>query len=173
MWNEKEVNQLVAEPTITLNKTDVSRSFMNMNITFWWPRWGVRILWIVTGVTSDIGVLSTCRVFQILVFRFETPCWWWTHLSTWITWKHFKEYGTFYVNVPVILVNILVLPYTLSSWDGMDTLDWGNWISSWHAHVQAWWEICLNPCDIFICALYSVLRGGMNPSVAFVIRNLG
>ena len=47
------------ESWLTLNKGSWSRSFMTMAVTIWWPRSGVRIYQIVTGVTSDVGVLST------------------------------------------------------------------------------------------------------------------
>ena len=36
-----------------------SRSFMTMTMTIWWPRSGVWIYQIVTGVTSVVGVPST------------------------------------------------------------------------------------------------------------------
>ena len=35
----------------------------------WWPRWGVRFYWIVTGVTSDAGVPSTHLVLIGLISR--------------------------------------------------------------------------------------------------------
>ena len=44
---------------LTLNKRHVSRSFMIMIVTFWWPRWSVRIYQIVTGGNSDVHVAST------------------------------------------------------------------------------------------------------------------
>ena len=45
------------------------RSFMNRTMTFWWPRWSVRIYQIVTGVTSDVSVLPTHLVcFKKLLF---------------------------------------------------------------------------------------------------------
>ena len=47
------------EGRLILNKGGGSRSFMAMNVTIWWPRSGVRIYLIVTGVTSDVGVSST------------------------------------------------------------------------------------------------------------------
>ena len=46
------------EGQLTLNKGGGSRSFMTMTMTIWWPRSGVRIYHIVTGVTSD-GVPPT------------------------------------------------------------------------------------------------------------------
>ena len=49
------------EGQLTLNKKG---SFMTMTVTFWWPRWGVRIYPIVTGVTSNVGVLSTHLVMS-------------------------------------------------------------------------------------------------------------
>ena len=61
-----------------------SRSFMTMTMTIWWPRSGVWIYQIVTGVTSVAGVPSTH-----LVMPMGTSMWaWWTddhdivHLST-------------------------------------------------------------------------------------------
>ena len=44
------------EGRLIYSKRDVSQSFMTMTMTFWWLRWGVRIHWIVTSVTSDVGV---------------------------------------------------------------------------------------------------------------------
>ena len=41
-----------------------SRSFMTMTMTIWWPRSGVWIYQIVTGVTSVVGVLSTHLVLH-------------------------------------------------------------------------------------------------------------
>ena len=38
---------------------------------FWWPKWGVKIYLIVTGVTSEVGVLST-RLFGI---KPSSPIW--------------------------------------------------------------------------------------------------
>ena len=42
-----------------------SRSFMTMTVTIWWPRSGVWIYQIVTGVTSVVGVPSTHLVIGI------------------------------------------------------------------------------------------------------------
>ena len=47
------------EGRLTLHKGGVSRSFMTMTVTIWWPRSGVWIYQIVTGVTSVFGVPST------------------------------------------------------------------------------------------------------------------
>ena len=47
------------EGRLTLHKGGGSRSFMTMTMTFWWPRSGVWIYQIVTGVTSVVGVPST------------------------------------------------------------------------------------------------------------------
>ena len=47
------------EGRLTLNKGGGSRSFMTLTVTIWWPRSGVRIYHIVTGMTSDVGVPST------------------------------------------------------------------------------------------------------------------
>ena len=54
------------EGQLTLYKGDWSRLFMTM--TIWWPRSGLRIYQIVTGVTSNVGVLSTRLV--------DTCCHW-------------------------------------------------------------------------------------------------
>ena len=47
------------EGRLTLHKGGGSRLFMTMTMTIWWPRSGVWIYQIVTGVTSVIGVPST------------------------------------------------------------------------------------------------------------------
>ena len=47
------------EGRLTLNEVGGSRSFMTVTVTIWWPRSGVRIYQIVTGVASVAGVLST------------------------------------------------------------------------------------------------------------------
>ena len=47
------------EGRLTLHKGGGSRSFMTMTMTIWWPRSGVWIYQIVTGVTSIVGVPST------------------------------------------------------------------------------------------------------------------
>ena len=44
------------EGRLTLHKGGGSRSFMTMIVNIWWPRSGVRIYQIVTGVTSDGSV---------------------------------------------------------------------------------------------------------------------
>ena len=49
----------VWEGQLTLHKGGGSRSFMTMTMTIWWPRSGVWIYQIVTGVTSVVGVPST------------------------------------------------------------------------------------------------------------------
>ena len=51
------------EGRLTLHKGGGSRSFMTMTMTIWWPRSGVWIYQIVTGVTSDVGVPSTHLVW--------------------------------------------------------------------------------------------------------------
>ena len=50
---------------LTLHNGGGSRSFMTMTMTFWWPRSGVWIYQIVTGVTSVVGVPSTHLVLNI------------------------------------------------------------------------------------------------------------
>ena len=47
------------EGRLTLHKGGGSGSFMTMIMTIWWPRSGVWIYQIVTGVTSVVGVPST------------------------------------------------------------------------------------------------------------------
>ena len=49
---------------LTLHKGGGSRSFMTMTMTIWWPRSGVWIYQIVTGVTSVVGVPSTHLVLS-------------------------------------------------------------------------------------------------------------
>ena len=97
------------EGRLTLNKGSVSRSFMTM--TIWWPRSGVRMYHIVTGVTSDVGVLSThlvhqvkgssCHVMQLVVCHgwcykssIDVNCtirekFWFCKSLYWITWIMF------------------------------------------------------------------------------------
>ena len=47
------------EGWLTLHKGSGSRSFMTMIMTIWWPRSGVWIYQVVTGVTSAVGMPST------------------------------------------------------------------------------------------------------------------
>ena len=44
---------------IDIEQRGGSKSFMTITMTIWWPRSGVRIYHIVTGVTSDVGVPSS------------------------------------------------------------------------------------------------------------------
>ena len=44
------------EGRLTLHKRGGSRSFMTMTMTIWWPRSGVWIYQVVTGVTSVVGM---------------------------------------------------------------------------------------------------------------------
>ena len=53
------------EGRLTLHTGGGSRSFMTMTMTIWWPRSGVWIYQIVTGVTSFVGVPST----HLVIFR--------------------------------------------------------------------------------------------------------
>ena len=54
------------EGWLTLNKRDRGLSFMTITMTFWWPRWSVRIYQTVTGVTLVVDVLLTHLVrFQL------------------------------------------------------------------------------------------------------------
>ena len=50
---------LTCDHTHDLDHGFSSRSFMTMTMTIWWPRSGVLIYQIVTGVTSVVGVPST------------------------------------------------------------------------------------------------------------------
>ena len=52
------------EGWLTLHKGDGSRSSMTMTVTIWWPRSGVWIYQVVTGVTSVVGVQSTHLIFS-------------------------------------------------------------------------------------------------------------
>ena len=52
------------EGRLTLNKVDGSRSFMTMTMIIWWPRSGVRIYQIVTGVTSDVNSLVSREMWR-------------------------------------------------------------------------------------------------------------
>ena len=64
------------EGLLTLSKRGVCRSFMTM--TIWWPRSGVRIYKIVTGVKSDVGMPSTHLVFsQCCTFHGSVNFLWW------------------------------------------------------------------------------------------------
>ena len=47
------------EGRLTLHKEGVSRSFMTMTLTIWWPMLGAWIYQLVNGVTSVVGVPST------------------------------------------------------------------------------------------------------------------
>ena len=67
------------EGRLTLHKGSGSRSFMTMTMTMtiWWPRSGVWIYQIVTGVTSVVGVPSTHLVVIIyLHWRIEDETKW-------------------------------------------------------------------------------------------------
>ena len=63
----KVLNSCISEweGQLTLHKWGISRSFMTMTMTIWWPRSGVWIYQIVTGVTSVVGVPSTHLVLRI------------------------------------------------------------------------------------------------------------
>ena len=54
---------------LALHKGGGSRSCMTLTVTIWWPRSGVWIYQIVTGVTPIVGVPST---------HLDYPCWDWT-----------------------------------------------------------------------------------------------
>ena len=53
------------EGWLTLHKGGGSRPFMTMIMTIWWPRSGVWMYQVVTGVTSVVGVPSTHLVYFI------------------------------------------------------------------------------------------------------------
>ena len=55
------------EGWLTLHKGVSSRSLMTMTMTIWWPRSGVWIYQIVTGMTSVVGVPST-RLVHLCVY---------------------------------------------------------------------------------------------------------
>ena len=64
-------NSCISEwEVLTLNKGGGSRSFMA--VTIWWPRSGVRIYQLVTGVTSDVSVPSTHLVDFIFVMHIHS-----------------------------------------------------------------------------------------------------
>ena len=56
---------------LTLHKGGGSMSFMTMTRTIWWPRSGVWIYQIVTGVTSVVGMPSTHLVWYYLWWQKE------------------------------------------------------------------------------------------------------
>ena len=60
------------EGRLTFYKGGVSRSFMTMTMTIWWPRSGVWIYQIVTGVTSVVGVPSTHLVIKDIIHIFAS-----------------------------------------------------------------------------------------------------
>ena len=79
---EKAISQ-EWEGRLTLNKRDGSRSFMTMTTTFWWPRWGVRIYQIGTGVTSDVCMSLTCLVcFCYIIITWSNITWYCIHHCT-------------------------------------------------------------------------------------------
>ena len=51
-----------------------SMSFMTMTMTIWWPRSGVWIYQIVTGVTSVVSVPSTHLVWRVILRRLPGYC---------------------------------------------------------------------------------------------------
>ena len=70
------------EGWLTLHKGYGSMSFMTMTMTIWWPRSGVWIHQIVTGVTSVVGMPSTHLVCVWVngstwnLYLFPPNCWW-------------------------------------------------------------------------------------------------
>ena len=63
------------EGWLTLHKGGGSRSFMTMTMTIWWPRSGVWIYQIVTGVTSVVGVPSTHLVYFCSFYNSNACVW--------------------------------------------------------------------------------------------------
>ena len=57
------------EGPLTLYKVGGCRSFMTMTVTIWWPRSGVRIYQIATGVTSVVGMPSTHLVYTNIFYQ--------------------------------------------------------------------------------------------------------
>ena len=86
------------EGRLTLHKGVGSRSFMTMTMTIWWPRSGVWIYQIVTGVTSVVGVPSTHLVFNTKLSTYFSD-WYFQHitlhsgavLSRWMTQDLIKD----------------------------------------------------------------------------------
>ena len=62
------------EDQLTLHKGGGSRSFITMSMTIWWPRSGVWIYQIVTGVTSVVGVPSTHLVWDAFALIIGCHC---------------------------------------------------------------------------------------------------
>ena len=74
---------------LTLLKGGGSRSFMTMIMTIWWPRSGVWIYQVLTGVTSVVGVPSTHLVWNAIgVFVTEKLLQLWWNAAT-HAWKSF------------------------------------------------------------------------------------
>ena len=57
------------ECRLTLNKGGGRRSFLTMTVTIWWPKSGVKIKQIETGVISDVSVRST---YLLVSFVYST-----------------------------------------------------------------------------------------------------
>ena len=75
------------EGRLTSKKYDESQSFKTIAMTFSWPMWGVKIYRIVTGVTSDVGVLSIHLVYSHLVASTTLHAWLGNIYKVTITWK--------------------------------------------------------------------------------------
>ena len=80
------------EGRLTLHKGGGSRSFMTMTMTIWWPRSGVWIYQIVTGVTSVVGVPSTHLVVNVLL---SGQC---SFLEGSNIWNFIRFYQSFWVS---------------------------------------------------------------------------
>ena len=80
------------EGRLTLHKGGGSRSFMTMTMTIWWPRSGVWIYQIVTGVTSVVCVPSTHLVNQMSIIMFFKKVLWihYTKIEL-IKWRYFLK----------------------------------------------------------------------------------
>ena len=68
------------EGQLTLHKGGGSRSFMTM--TIWWPRSGVWIYQIVTGVTSVVDSSSYISMLGFNLIHVSKRGHWWSHISS-------------------------------------------------------------------------------------------
>ena len=117
--------------------------------------WYIWVNWqylLRTATTHRLHILRV--ILKIPALRFETSTCFVDplfqrrtyHLLTLTVWKMLTKMVFSETNIPVIWFDTLALPYTLSSWDGMETPACGKWIDSLQAHIQAWsgWLI-INP----------------------------
>ena len=94
------------EGRLTLYRGGWSRLFTTMTVTIWWPRLGLRIYQLVTGVTSHVGVPSTPLVHLNM----------WIYMTVSMTMWH-------YLNVLFHFSGIL---YCLLAWCTSSELGWGS-----------------------------------------------